>query len=145
MLTCIHARVHTHVHLQISPTHTCTCAKVHTHAHLQTSHTRTHTQMCTHTHILQVHTCTCANMHIHAHLQISQAHICTRANMHTQYTYRPHRHTHTKLSITTFSGLEPWLSDPKAFPILFRGPDFSSQHSGGEGCNCLGLQLQGFW
>ena len=72
-----------------------------------------------------------------------------------RHTYRSHRHTpepmqtctqtrtltgltdtHTKLSITTFSGLELWLSGPKAFPVLFRGPDFSSQHPGGEGCNC---------
>lgn len=135
----------THMYTYRSHQHTPVPVQTCTHMHTCRPYTHAHTQMCIHTHILQVHTCTCANMHIHAHLQISQAHICTRANMHTQYTYRPHRHTHAKLSITTFSGLEPWLSDPKAFPVLFKGPDFSSQHSGGEGCNCLGLQLRGFW
>lgn len=147
--------LHAYLHPRKSA-HTCTLTDLtNTHLYLcKRAHactladlTHTHTHKCAHTCIFHRHTPAPVQACTYTHLQISQAHICTRANMHTQYTYRPHRHTHThtKLSITTFSGLVPWLSDPKAFPVLFSGPDFSSQHSGGEGCNCPGLQLRGFW
>lgn len=135
----------THMYTYRSHQHTPVPVQTCTHMHTCRPHTHAHTQMCTHMHISQAHTCTCANMHIHALTDLTGTHLHPCKYAHAVHLQTSQTHTHTKLSITTFSGLEPWLSDPKAFPVLFRGPDFSSQHSGGEGCNCLGLQLRGFW
>lgn len=137
----------THMSTYRSHQHTPVPVQTCTHMHTWRPHTHAHPHKCAHTHAYfigtHLHLCKHAHTRILTVLTGTHLHLCKYA--HAVHLQTSQTHTHTKLSITTFSGLEPWLSDPKACPVLFKGPDFSSQHSGGEGCNCLGLQLRGFW
>ena len=110
ILSCSHARTHTHTHVprhflecaQFS--HVATCARTsHTHAHTHT-HTRTETffEMCTilscshvRTHITRTHKCT------HTHLLRHRWYVRFCFRWSRAHAHHTHTHTHTHTHVHT--------------------------------------------